>query len=142
MIYAYPCRLVPDDDGQVTATFPDVPEAVTGGRDRTEALALAGDALSAALAGYVRAKRDLPDPGETAHGDVQVSVPAVVAAKLALHTAMKTQGVTKVELASRLGVSESAVRRLADPGHRSHMDHVERALRKVGRMVVLEVTAV
>ena len=139
MIYAYPCRLAPDEDGEVTATFPDVPEAITGGKDRAEALTLAEDALAVALAGYIRAKRDIPDPGETACGLVPVSVPAVIAAKLALHSAMRSQGVTKVELASRLGVSESAVRRLADPDHRSHIDHVERALRQLGCTATLEV---
>ncbi len=142
MIYAYPCRLAPDEDGQVTATFPDVPEAVTGGRDRAEALALAEDALAVALAGYVHAKRDIPDPGEIDQSHVPVSVPAVVAAKLALYSAMRSQRVTKVELASRLGVSESAVRRLTDPDHRSHMSQVQRALRHVGRNASLEVTVV
>ncbi len=89
MIYAYPCRLAPDEVGEMTATFPDVPEAITGGRDRAEALALAEDALTVALAGYIRAKQDIPAPGETACGLVPVPVPAVVAAKLALYSAMR-----------------------------------------------------
>lgn len=139
MIYAYPCHLEPDEDGRVTATFDDVPEAVTDGKDVAEALALAEDALAVALAGYVHAKRDIPDPGEAARDESTVSVPTVVAAKLALYSAMRSQGVTKVDLASRLGVSESAVRRLTDPDHRSHMDHVERALRKLGCTATLEV---
>ena len=42
MIYAYPCQLTPDEDGGFVATFPDVPEAITGGRDRVEALADGG----------------------------------------------------------------------------------------------------
>ena len=142
MIYAYPCRLAPDEDGKVTATFPDVPEAVTGGRDRAEALTLAEDALAVALAGYVHAKRAIPGPGKADQGHVPISVPAVVAAKLALYSAMRSQGVTKVELASRLGVSESAVRRLTDPDHRSHMSQVQKALRYVGRNATLEVNVV
>ncbi len=140
MIYAYPCRLERDEDGRVTATFPDVPEAITDGRDVAEALAMAEDALAVALAGYVQAKRDIPDPDEDAQAESTVSVPAVVAAKLALYSAMRSQGVTKVELASRLGVSESAVRRLTDPDHRSHMSQVQKALRHVGRNATLEVT--
>ena len=31
MIYAYPCQLATDEDGGLVATFPDVPEAITGG---------------------------------------------------------------------------------------------------------------
>ena len=56
MIYPYLCQLTPEEDGGVVATFPDVPEAITGGRDRSEALAMAEDALATALAGYVYEK--------------------------------------------------------------------------------------
>ena len=59
MIYAYPCQLTPDEDGGLVATFPDVPEAITGGSDRAEALTMAEDALATALAGYVQEKQDI-----------------------------------------------------------------------------------
>ena len=67
-------------------------------------------------------------------------MPAVVAAKLALYSAMRTQRITKVELASRLGLSESAVRKLTNPDHRSHVSQVQKALRAVGRRLKVEVT--
>ena len=141
MMYAYPCQLTPDEDGGLMATFPDVPEAITGGRDRAEALAMAEDALATALAGYVHEKWDIPTPSEAAAGQVSVPVPTVVAAKLALYSAMRVQHITKVELADRLGVSESAVRKLTNPDHRSHMSQVQKALRVVGRSLRVEVTA-
>ena len=103
MIYAYPCVLTPAEDGSLVATFPDVPEAITGGADRSEALALAEDALAAALAGYVHEKWDIPSPSEAAAGQELVAVPTVVAAKLALYAAMRAQRITNVELARRLG---------------------------------------
>ena len=140
MIYAYPCQLSPDEDGGYVATFPDVPEAITGGDDRTEALAMAEDALATALAGYVHEKWDIPSPSEPVEGQVSVPVPTVVAAKLALYSAMKVQRITKVELAHRLGVSESAVRKLTNPDHRSHMSQVQKALQEVGRKLKVEVT--
>jgi antitoxin HicB len=140
MIYAYPCQLSPDEDEGLVATFPDVPEAITGGNDRVEALAMAEDALATALAGYVHEKWDIPVPSEVANGQVSVPVPTVVAAKLALYTAMRAQRITKVELAERLGVSESAVRKLVNPDHRSHMSQVQKALRAVGRSLKIEVT--
>ena len=140
MIYAYPCQLTPDEDGGYVATFPDVPEAITGGEDRTEALTMAEDALATALAGYVHEKWDIPSPSEPVEGQVSVPVPTVVAAKLALYSAMKVQRITKVELAHRLGVSESAVRKLTNPDHRSHMSQVQKALREVGRKLKVEVT--
>ena len=141
MIYAYPCQLAPDEDGGLVVTFPDVPEAITGGRNRAEAMAMAEDALATALAGYVHEKWDIPAPSEASDGQVSVPVPTVVAAKLALYTAMKAQRITKVELAERLGVSESAVRKLTNPDHRSHISQVQRALRSVGRSLKVEVTA-
>ena len=49
MIYAYPCQFILDEDGVLVATFPDVPESISGGKDRTEALAMAEDALAVAL---------------------------------------------------------------------------------------------
>ena len=141
MIYAYPCQLTPDEDGGLVATFPDVPEAITGGGDRAEALAMAEDALATALAGYVHEKWEIPAPSVLADGQVSVPVPTVVAAKLALYSAMRAQRITKVELANRLGVSESAVRKLTNPDHRSHVSQVQRALRVVGRSLKVEVTA-
>ncbi len=127
--------------GFLVATFPDVPEAITGGRDRSEALAMAEDAIATALAGYVHQKQDIPVPGNPVDGQELVAVPTVVAAKLALFSAMRTQGITKVELASRLGISESAVRKLANPDHRSHIGQVQKALQAVGRTLVVEVKA-
>ena len=137
MRYTYPCEMVPDDGG-VSIRFPDVPEALTCGEDRTEAVAMAQDALATALAGYVHERWDIPAPSLAADGQELIPVPPVTAAKLALYTAMRTQDVTNVDLARRLGVSESAVRKLLNPDHRSHIGQVERALRAVGRTLVVE----
>ena len=142
MTYAYPCIVTLADDGSLIASFPDVPEAITGGADRSEALVLAEDALATALAGYVHEKRDIPVPTEAAAGQALVPVSPVVAAKLALYSAMRAQRLTKVELARRLGISESAARKLTNPDHRSHVSQVHKALRAVGRSLRVEVTAV
>ena len=55
-------------------------------------------------------------PSPATAGQELVAVPPIVAAKLALYTAMRAQGITKVALAARLGLSESAVRKLVNPG--------------------------
>ena len=117
-----------------------MPEAITGGGDREEALAMAEDALATALAGYVHERSDIPTPSDAADGQVSVPVPTVVAAKLALYSAMKVQSITKVELAGRLGISESAVRKLTNPDHRSHMSQVQKALQAVGNSLKVDVT--
>ena len=141
MIYTYPCELTPDEAGGLLATFPDVPEAITGGRDRSEALAMAEDALATALAGYVHEQWDIPAPSAAVAGQQLVAVPTIVAAKLALYSAMRAQRITEVELARRLGISAAAVRKLTNPDQHSPISQVQKALRAVGRNLAVEVTA-
>lgn len=62
MHYAFPCELTPDEDGGFVVTIPDVPEAITGGRDLAAALTMAEDALATALAGYALEQRAIPTP--------------------------------------------------------------------------------
>lgn len=145
MRYAYPCNIVPDEEERratgreaYNVSFPDVYGADACGWSWEEALEMAEDCLAAALGGYVKCHEDIPVPGPVEEGQVSIPVPPVVAAKLALHTAMHGQGITKVELAARLGIYESAARRIVDPNHRSHISQVERALKAVGRSLVVK----
>ncbi len=138
MRYIYPCTLAPDGEGGFIARFPDVPEALTGAETQAETIDLAADALATALAGYAHEKRDIPPPSPLAKGQVAIPVIPVVAAKLALYAAMRAQAITNVELGRRLGIGESAVRKLLDPDHRSHIGQVEAALKAVGRALVIE----
>lgn len=141
MVYSYPCEITSDEDGEMVVSFPDVPEAITGGRDRSEALRLAADALSAALAGYVHDRRDIPSPNTASPDQVLVSVPAVMTAKLALYSALRSQNITESELARRLGVRRSTVRKLTDPDSRSRIGQLQEALDAVGCRLVIDVTA-
>ena len=141
MIYAYPCELVADDRGALVATFPDVPEAITGADSRAEALCLAADALAAALAGYVHDGRGIPEPSEPADCQELVTVDAMTAAKLALYSAMRAKGISEAELARRIGASASAVRELADPDRSSSVGQLSTALDAAGCRLAVEVTA-
>ena len=138
MQYCYPCVLTPEEEGGFWVRFPDVPGALTGGKDRAEALEMAGDALLAALGAHVRQSKDIPAPSAPEEGQEMVPVSAIAAAKLALYTAMRDQGITKVALAARLGLSDTVAHRLLNPDHRSPIGQVEKALRAVGRSLVIE----
>ena len=145
MRYAYPCNILRDEEEErgtgreaYTVTFPDVYGANTGGWSWEEALEMAKDCLGVALGMYVKAREDIPTPSPLAEGQVLISVAPIIAAKLALYAAMREQGVTNVALAERLGLQENAVRRLLDPGHRSHITSVEKALEAVGRSLMVE----
>ena len=139
MQYAYPCLLTPEEDGRGFAvSFPDVPEALTCGRDRAQALAMAEDALAVALGMYMHNREDIPLPSPVARGQELVAVPSIVAAKLALYVALRQQGVTEIALADHLGLSEGAIRTLLNPDRRSSIHQVEKALRAVGRILIVE----
>ena len=119
-------------------TFPDVYGANTGGWSWEEAMDMAKDCLGVALGMYVKAREDIPAPSPLEENQVLITVAPVIAAKLALYSAMREQGLTHVALANRLGLQEKSVRRLLDPKQRSPMASVEKALEAVGRALVVE----
>ena len=100
-------------------------------------VAIAEDALVAALGAYIQSRENIPPPSPVIDGQRRIAVRSIVAAKLALYSAMRAQRITKTELARRMGLSEGAIRKLLNLDHRSHIGQVERALRIVGRSLVL-----
>ena len=140
MKYVYPCNLIPDyEEGEgFVVTFADVPEAITGAKTVEESRILAEDALLTAISMYVKCGEDIPVPSPAADGQELVAVPPVPAAKLALYTAMREQGITAAALAERLGIDDSAVAKLLDPDRYSHISTITKALKAVGRRLVVE----
>ena len=145
MRYAFPCNIVRDEEEDretgreaYVVTFPDIPEAITGGWSWQEALEMAEDCLSVALSIYVDKREDIPVPSPLADDQVLIPVPLLVAAKLTLYTAMRRKSITNGDLASQLGLREEAVRQLLDPMRRSHISQIEKALRAVGHSLVVE----
>ncbi len=136
MRYAYPCALIFEEDG-VSVSFPDIPEALTCGNDRMDALEQATDALVTTLCTYVHSCEEIPDPNPVGDGQELVAPPLIVAAKLTLYTAMYRRGMTKTALARRLRLSEGAVCKLLDLDHRSHIGQVEKALKDIGHNLII-----
>ena len=81
--FHYPATITRDAAGFYLVTFPDVPEAGTDAQTREEALHDAGDALIAALGGYVQARRPIPRPSKAKPRQVLITLPTLVTAKLA-----------------------------------------------------------
>jgi antitoxin HicB len=138
MRYVYPVALAEDEDGEFIATSRDVPEALTSGVTKSEALQAMSDALGAALAGYVLNQPGIPVPSTPVQGEYLVPVAALVAAKLALRSASRDEGISNTELARRLNISEGAVRRLMDMDHASRIDGVIAALTALGAGIIIE----
>ena len=139
MKLAYPIEILPQDDGSFLVSFPDIPEALTDGMTKDEALAEAVDCLTAALGGYINDRRDVPEPSLPKKDQHTVVVPPLVSAKLALYQAIREAQITRVALGKRLGVSEGAIRRLLDLDHKSHIGQVDAALSILGKRLVVEV---
>lgn len=138
MRYAYPYTLSAEIGGGFTVAFPDIPAANTQGETEAECAAMAEDALVAALSFYT--EDGLPLPRASApRGRPVAIVPTLAAAKFALHEAKLGLALNNVELAKRLGLRESEVRRLLNPAHNSRIAALDAALRTLGRRLVVDV---
>jgi antitoxin HicB len=82
-VLRYPVVITPDGD-RFMATFPDIPEALTGAATEAEALAEARDALITALDFYFEDCRPVPMPSELVHGQATVGLPADLSARVLL----------------------------------------------------------
>jgi antitoxin HicB len=139
---AYPASLTPDPDDGFTVMFRDVPEAITEGGTREEALLRAEDALESALAMYVAGNEPLPPPSEPEPGEAVVPISALGMAKTALYEAMREQGVGRAELARRLRWHLPQVSRILDLRHASRMEQVEAALATLGLRLLVDIARV
>jgi len=128
------------DDGAFLVGFPDFPQAHTFGDTAAEALERAVDALETAIAALMTDRRAIPRPSPT-RGRRTVSLPPLAAAKVGLYRAMRAGGINKAELGRRLGLHGPQVDRLLDLRHASRLDQLERALRAVGKRLVVDVRA-
>lgn len=137
LTFRFFAQFEPGDEGGIVVSFPDVPEAITQGDDMADARAQAQEALGLALLTYPR--RGLPLPVATTQGKglEPVAVEAETAAKLALLERFRASGISKSELARRLGKDEKAVRRLLDPMHPTKLAPLVEALAALGGQLVI-----
>jgi antitoxin HicB len=136
----YACKLEPNGEDGFVATFPDVPDALTEGASREEALANAADALEVALLGRMKDGDDIPVAAKVRRG-VLVYVPAQSAAKIAFYVAFRESGLSRSALARKIGKDEAEVRRMLDPYHATKLQPLEEALLALGRRLVVDVKA-
>ena len=137
--FVFPALIEPGDKAGFVVSFPDVPEAITQGDDLDDAREMAEEALGLALLSYVARGRPLPKPKAARRGMVPVAVGPYVAAKLAVLEAFAEAGITKTELARRLGKDEKEVRRILDPRHTTKLVALVQALRVLGKRLVVAV---
>lgn len=134
----YPASFQAETNGKgIFVRFPDLPEALTGGDDLADAMEQATDCLAEAIAGRIARGDDIPSPSKPKRGQRLVSVPLYLAPKLALCLAMREQRLGNAELGRRLGLSETAVRRMLDPKQDTKPESIQSALARLGKRIVI-----
>ena len=131
--FVYPARFtrVPHEGGYVIR-FRDIPEAITQADTADTCASEATGALQAALEARILDGLNIPAPSPARQGEKPIAVPIHTALKTALYLAMRDAGISRVELARRMGVNEKEVRRMLDPYHGTRSERLEQALAVLG----------
>lgn len=136
----YPVAIEQDGDAYLV-TFPDIPEAITSGETVGEALAMAADALVTAFEFYFEDDNPIPMPSARAKGQRVVEVPPSVWAKVLLLNAILEEGVTRAELARRIGIKRQEMNRVVNLGHTTKIDTIAKGLAALGRHLSMGIEA-
>jgi antitoxin HicB len=139
--FEYAVSVKPAEEGGFVVTCRDLPQVITQGETLADALAEAADALDEAFAAYMIEGLDFPTPSKPRRNEHLVAPPAETQAKAALYVAMQEAGITKVQLAKRLGVDEKEVRRLLDPHYGSKLPRIAQAIALLGKRPVIGLEA-
>jgi antitoxin HicB len=91
--------------------------------------------LGSSIAFSMSDKTEVPKPSRLKRGQRLVPVPLWIVGKLALYWAIREIGISQSELARRLNVRETVVRRMLDPNHDTRPEKIQAALEALGRRV-------
>ena len=136
--FVYAATRTPEPEGGATVVFRDLPEAITFGANDEEERAMAKDVLELAVAERMERGEEVPAASAAQRGDMLVRLRPLLAAKAALHNALKHTKTTKSDLARRLEVDEAVVRRMLQPRRATRIDNLAAALEALG--ATLQVT--
>jgi len=139
MQYIYNARLEKDPDGGFFVSFADIPEALASGKTKEAALAEAALALGQGLRTY--AERGIAMPAPKAKAGVPIGLSTQDSLKLATLDAFVEAGISKTELAARLGKKEGEARRILDPDHTTKAATLDAALKVLGKRAVISFEA-
>ena len=140
--FEFPVLLTTAGEGGFVVTCRDLPQLITQGEDQADALPQAVDAIDEVFATYMIEGIDFPEPSRLRRREQLVAPPAETLAKAALYVAMREAGISKTQLAKRLGVDEKDVRRLLDPRYGSKLPRIAQAISALGRRLVVSLDTV
>lgn len=136
----YPAILEKDSEtGTVMVSFPDIPFAHSVGDDEAEALLNAEAALVTAFEICEEKREAIPMPSIAEPGQALVTLPVIVAGKVALYNAMLSESKRKADMARMLNIAPTLVDRLLSFRHKSRIEQIETALAVLGKRLVVGV---
>ena len=137
---AYLAQFEPDcQAGGYVVTFPDFGYGVTQGESGAEALDMAQDLLMLTIGDYMRESKPLPKARRHRGAHFRpVPLPALQVAKVDLYCAFLASGLTKSELARRIGIPKTHVDRLFSLRHHSRLEQIEKAFAALGKRLHVE----
>jgi len=109
------------------------PVSIQGLANVEEAVDCLGSSIGFAMAD----KANVPKPARLKRGQKLAPVPLWIVGKLALYWAVRDSGISQSELARRLNIRETVVRRMLDPNHDTRPEKSQAALEVLGKRVVM-----
>jgi antitoxin HicB len=135
----YRIKVEPDVNNTLLVTCPSLPEVSTFGEDEADAMRHAVDAIEEAIAARIADAQDIPEGQQ--RGPRLVRLPALTILKVELYRQLRDAGITRAELARRLGWKRESVDRLFRLDHASRLEQIEAAFGALGRTVSVSVHA-
>ena len=136
----YQVKLAMDDNDTFVVSVPAFPEVTTYGDSQEAACVNARRAIEEAIAARIADGDDVPHPlmNDRAKGHY-VQLPILSYLKAGLYMISRAKGVSRAELARRMGVHREQVDRLFRLDHKSQMDQIEAAAEALGVPVSVSV---
>jgi antitoxin HicB len=135
----YRIKLQADDNGTLLVTCPALPEVTTFGEGEADAIQHAVGAIEEAIAARMADGEDVPEGNR--RGPHLVRLPALTVLKVELYRQLREAGITRAELARRLGWKRESVDRLFRLEHASRLEQLEAAFAALGQAVSVSVHA-
>ena len=132
----YRIKLTRDDDDTFLVTCPALPEVTTFGKTGEEIQHAATGAIEEAIAARISYGEALPQPvppAKAGRSNRFVKLPALTVLKAQLYVVLRESGITRAELARRLGWHREQVDRLFRLDHASRLDRLEAAFKALQR---------
>jgi antitoxin HicB len=140
----YRIETTPDDNDTLLVTCPSFPEVTTFAPNDSEQLtAIALKAIEEAIAARISDGDPLPRAATAVerkrHKGLYVKLPLLTALKVQLYDAIREAGISRAELARRLGWHREQVDRLFRLDHASRVDQIEAAFKELHRDIDVRV---